>query len=238
MSLVTVKLYGKLGKLFGEEYQLAIRTPGEAIRALGSQLNGFLQFLRDAESEGTAFRVRLDNREIMILDELVMNVDSCVEIYPLPIGAKSAGTFQIILGVVLIAAAVVTWGASASALSFGATLGTSGALGTSVTFLTMMGASMIIGGLAAMLSAPKANKLNSNSEENRRSYLFDGAVSAARQGGPVPVGYGTLHIGPHIVSIGINTEALTEDLSAAPSEDSNGIYIYAKGSKVYYKASL
>ena len=39
--MVNVCLLGKLGDLFGREWQLDIRSPIEAIRAINAQIDGF-----------------------------------------------------------------------------------------------------------------------------------------------------------------------------------------------------
>lgn len=52
----TVKLYGQL-RQFGKSYQLAVRTPAEAVKALCVQIPGFERFLSNAKSRGLVFAV-------------------------------------------------------------------------------------------------------------------------------------------------------------------------------------
>lgn len=241
MSLVNVTLHGKLGKLFGRKWQLSIKTPAEAIRAIGHLRKGFFEFLRDSESLGMGFHIGIDGRFLADPNELLMTTTKNVDIFPVAIGSKQAGVFQMILGAVLIVAAIAlapfTGGASVAGAF--AAVGTAGATWgtTAIVYMTLMGASMIIGGLATMFSAPKPTRLDSGGER-KRSYLFDGAVQATRQGGPVPVGYGTLHVGPHTVSAGVTTEALYQDNRGPIGEDAKGVYVIFQNQRAYFKASV
>lgn len=239
MPLVKVRLFGKLGRKFGRNWELNIASPAEAVRALTVLCKGFDRFLIDSASEGIGYRVQIDGRHLKDAAELLMPSTRELSIYPLPIGAKKGGLFQIILGVVLIAAAVITLGASlgpsigimsgwgAALTGAGATVGLGAGTAFAVSMMTMMGASMIFGGLAAMFSMPKASNLNGGNSEQKRSYLYEGAVGTARQGGPVPVGYGTLHVGPHTISVEVVTETSVVN-AAQPVETAGGYTIAAK----------
>ena len=75
-------------------------------------------------------------------------------------------------------------------------------------FAAMMGAMMTVGGIAQMIANPQPLDASNLGGDNKRSYLFGGAVGTTQQGAAIPVGYGRLHIGPIVVSAGMFAERL------------------------------
>jgi len=73
----------------------------------------------------------------------------------------------------------------------------------------VVGWSLIIGGAAQMLFAPKTPDGPADKPDNKASYAFDGAVNTAAQGNPVPVLYGgPLIVGSQVISAGLSAEPL------------------------------
>lgn len=137
--LTTVRLSGQL-RQFGKAFELAVRTPREAIKALCVQLPGFERFLANASSKGLEFAVYSDKRNVGEA-ELDFQARDEIRIVPVVAGSKRAGSLQTIIGVVLIAvAAIATQGSS---LPF-----TAGGWGTMAT----MGFSMAMGGVMQLAS--------------------------------------------------------------------------------------
>lgn len=54
--MTTIKLYGQL-RQFGRSYDLAVRTPAEALKALCVQIPGLERFISNARSRGLVFAV-------------------------------------------------------------------------------------------------------------------------------------------------------------------------------------
>lgn len=176
--LVKVKLLGKLGQLFGREYDLEIASPAEAIRLLCASMPGMRYYIENSEQRGVSWRVVKNKPEgISELDlhNPFRNSESTLVIAPIISGAGSFG--RIILGTALLV----------GSFFMPASIGILGLVISSTT-VGLLGASLIIGGLAQMLSPqPKTPK---NREEKKGSILFNDAAQPGRQGMPVPVGYG------------------------------------------------
>ena len=137
----TVRLYGWLGRAFGREHRLAVASPAEAVRALCALLPGFEKALADSDERGVRFACFAGRRNLAE-DELGLPVgDDAIRIAPVLAGAKSGGLFQTILGAVLLAAA--TYWAEWPRHSRPA---------PGVSAVAAMGASMMLNGVAQMLS--------------------------------------------------------------------------------------
>jgi predicted phage tail protein len=99
-----VYLEGPLGQKFGEEWELAVSTPSEALTAIMAQRPGMRQFL--TASEGIqGYEVLIDNEPIDMLEELVINDASQTQSYTFVpvIGGSKSSALMMVLGVTLVA---------------------------------------------------------------------------------------------------------------------------------------
>jgi predicted phage tail protein len=201
--MTKVILHGILGKLFGEEWDLEIMSPGEALRAIETNTGKLFSFLR--EREDIEYRVVIDGQDCSF-DELKVAYCAFKRIHFIPVikGSDNGGIWQIIAGIALILIAIVVTVAqpefapvTGEAISFGAAL-LSGGTGILVT----LGVSMLVGGVAQMLTPSPKTEGTDEKPNNQPSYLFQGAVNTTRQGNPVPVGYGRLRVGSQVISAG------------------------------------
>jgi predicted phage tail protein len=201
MSLTTIKLYGPLRKLFGREYKFEVGSTAEAIRALCLMVDGFESYLRTAEDRGVGFAVFNGKRNIG-KDELGLTAKKEIRIAPVYGGRKSNnGVVQILVGIVLIAAAFFTGGA---ALAAGGIV----YAGLAGQIAVTLGASLLLGGIVQMLS-PTAQTSGANissDPENKPSYAFGGPVNTSAQGYPIAVFYGEREVGGAVISAGIYSE--------------------------------
>jgi predicted phage tail protein len=180
----TILLYGFLGRQFGRVHHYDVASPAEAVRALCATLKGF----RKAVVDGGAYRVLVGGKQALSKDEVPYPVSDreSIRIVPVIAGAGK-GLGQTILGAVLVAVGVFT--------------------GT--PFLVNAGISLVIGGVAQMLFAPKTPDGPRDKPENLASYAFDGAVNTAAQGNPVPLFYGgPLIVGSQVASAGLSVESI------------------------------
>ncbi|VGQ11667.1 hypothetical protein SB5439_04980 [Klebsiella variicola] len=189
-ELKTIRLYGKLGALFGREHKLAIRNPAEAVRALCVLKPGFEKYMLSAHLFGVRFAV-FKGKQNIGADELCHESgDREIRIAPVIAGRKNGGILQIVLGAVMVVAGVLltvpTGGASLS--------------------LAFSGGAMIAGGIMQMLSPQPAGLAMRQEAENAPSYAFGGPVNTTAIGNPVGVLYGEREIGGAIISAGIFTE--------------------------------
>lgn len=196
-KLKTVKLYGSMRKRFGREFELAVSSPQEAIRALSNQIPGFKEYLFNSKAAGLTFAVFLGKRNVGIDDLDNPAGQDEIRIAPVIEGSKRGGLLQTIAGIALIAVAVVATG------GLGAAFVASGWAGAAAG----VGLSMALGGIVQMLS-PQPKGIGAKDDPNNMpSYSMNGAVNTQAQGNPVPLCYGgPLFIGSATISGGIFAE--------------------------------
>lgn len=199
--LRTIRLYGRLGAAFGREHRMAVNSPAEAVRALCSQLKGFEAYLMTSKDRGMGYAVFLGKRNLSAEELDVPPGNEDIRIAPVILGAKKEGLFQVILGVALIS--VAAFFTAGSALAWGSVLG-SGATGFGAA-VASFGLSLALGGVAQML-APSMKGGPTDRPENQPSYAFNGPVNTSAQGNPVPLLYGRMIIGSHVISAGIEAK--------------------------------
>lgn len=189
-KLVTVRLSGKLGKTFGRSHTLSVLSVKEAIRALCCQLPGFEKFMASSEARGMTYAVFNGQRNIT-KDELQLDgVQDEIRLVPVIIGSKKQGMFQTILGAVIVAAGFIASFTPLAPIS---------------PFLYKMGAVMMLGGIAQMLS-PQGTPGMTNTSDTRQSYSFGSPANTGAAGNPVPAFWGRRLIGGPIISGGIYVE--------------------------------
>lgn len=219
--LKKVKLYGELGEKYGKEWDLAVESPAEAIRALCANNPGFRQFMSTSEDRGMGYKVLVAGAPLQEAGAELHNPTGRqdIKIVPVILGAKS-GIGQVIVGALMVYVAVMTAGASlaataqATAISMGGTaMGTTMTLGTQFSLGmgalsggTMMaakfGAALVLGGIASMMAPTPSPAAG----ERAQNYAFNGATNTTRQGVAIPVCYGQLMVGGAVISSGIQPE--------------------------------
>lgn len=196
--MITVLLYGEMGKRFGRRHKLDISTPAEAIRALSANYPEFQGWLY--EKREAPFRVTV-GREDIDSSELVRCTTKTLKFIPLVSGSGNFG--KIIVGALLI------YFSGGLAAGIGGTFGASAATITSIgSIITNIGISLVLSGLSGMLSSPPKAQAPSERPDNKPSYTFDGAVNTTAQGNCVPVLYGECLVGSQVISSGLSVEQI------------------------------
>lgn len=185
--LKKIKLYGDLAEKFGYEFELAVRTPAEAIKALCANFPKMKQHLQ-SDTQGYIVKVEGTSKDV---EGLFLPIGSRETLHIIPniSGAGKTPGVNIIIGAVLIYAGVMFAGGPTNPVG---------------SFLINAGASMIFAGVAALLFAPSERVPDAN-DKNKPSYQFNGVVNTTKEGYPVPIGYGELIVGSAIISGGLNT---------------------------------
>lgn len=182
-------LLGELGKKFGREFNLSVKTPAEAVRALCINFPALKQYLIDSDKRNIGYKVLVDKQEQKIEEIHNPSGNATIKIVPVLMGSGGNGIFGFIIGATLVAASFIPGNPFAAQMF-------------------SVGVSMMIGGVVQMLSpVPKTPKLEDR-PENKPSYIFNGAVNTSAQGYPVPVGYGKMIVGSAVISASIVTEEL------------------------------
>lgn len=204
--MVTVRFYGAL-KQFGTQFKLEVRDTAEVLRALTSQIKGLRQHLQQGAYKVRIGKNYIDNREVEQGLHYQLKDGDTVSFTPVVKGAKSGGVFQAVLGVVMIAAAYFSMGTSLAAYS--------GIMGA-------MGASMLLGGVAQMLTKTPSMNTNVNETDKKSSTSFNGIQNMAVQGNPVPLAYGRILVGSVIISQGVETYDVEEAKQEIEKKKKNG----------------
>lgn len=198
-----VRLYGSLAKFIGQRRFMAeISSAAEAVRMLIANFPGLERHMSDQH-----YRVIVDNYDAD-LSEIHYPAAGCIQIIPV-IGGAGGAVGRIVLGAALIVGAFFTGGATLG--FFGSTIGVGAMLGG-------IGASLVLGGVAQLLSptpqigqygpaAPSTFNTTENTElDPQKSYSFSGIQNTSQQGSPVPLIFGEMYVGSVVISAGIDTD--------------------------------
>lgn len=206
--LRTVVLHGALAAQFGASFDLDVKSPVEAVRALIIQLRGFRQAIRSGNYR--VLKAREHVADTLSLDELQLRLGRAREIHIVPLLAGSAsGWGKILAGVAIIGLAIAAPYALGMAGGLAATFGGISAIGfTGISFGTIagLGAVVALGGIAQMLSPTPTLSGGSAAQDRKESFLFGSGENVTAQGGPVPVVFGEFVVGSVVVSSGLSTE--------------------------------
>ena len=210
-----VKVYGQLREFLGQgRFEFVADTPQQALKALFANFPGLQKWMLGQEKDGMAYRVTV-GRDVIHNDDvtglfLPWSEREVFRIAPVLTGA-GRGTGQILAGVGLVAAAIVLGPAAGGFIGLGAGLAGGGAGiigGVAATAIGAIGASLILGGVAQMISpTPAISSLSRGKEAAKlESFSFSGVVNTSKQGLPVPIAYGRLFVGSAVLSSGLDTD--------------------------------
>lgn len=191
-----IKLYGQLAKFIGKRVLHAdVASAAEAVRFLLANWPELDQHMADQH-----YRVSVGTYELAA--EELHDPAGQQEIKIVPVVAGAGGAVgRIIAGVALIA---LSFGIGAIA-SAGVFLGGLAGIGTVGTIGVGIGASLVLGGIAELLTpVPKASTGMDGEADPRKSYSFSGIQNVSRQGVPVPVIYGETIVGSIVISASID----------------------------------
>jgi len=219
----TVRLLGDLGEKYGVEHTYYnLRTPADAIKLLCINTPEFQEELIHAHENGVGYRLIQAGTDLDYADLQLPLGSNDLILTPVVTGS-GGGVGKVLAGIGLVALAVLVpgLGAAGAATIFGTAFGsTSLAIGA-------IGASLILGGVSQMLSPqptiPKpgsyggANRLSSGDSlstdgpqsitrgsDGRQSYAYTGAANTVGVGATVPVAYGEVLIGSHLLSANVD----------------------------------
>ena len=187
-----IKLYGKLAKFIGKRtLQADVATAAEAVRFLVANWPQVEKHMANQY-----YRVSVGTYDLN-KDELHDPAgEQVIKFMPVVAGAGAVG--KIILGTLLLVAAFAIPG-------FAAWAGP-----TAYALIVGAGASLLLGGVAQLISpVPRAPTGADSEQDPRKSYSFSGVQNTSRQGTPVPVVYGETIVGSVVISAGIDTVQLT-----------------------------
>ena len=191
-----IKLYGQLAKFIGQRVLEAdVATAAEAVRMLVANFPGLEKHMADQH-----YRVTVGTYDLT-LDE-IHDPAGQQDIMIVPVMAGAGAVGRILAGIAIVA---LSFGIGALA-SAGVTLGGIGGIGTIGTAFVGIGASLILGGVAQLLSpVPKVPQGAGSDNDPRKTFNFSGIQQTSRQGVPVPCVYGLTLVGSVVISAGVDT---------------------------------
>ena len=195
-----IKLYGQLAKFIGSRVLEAdVATAAEAVRMLAANFPGLEKHMADQH-----YRVTVGTYDLT-LDE-IHDPAGQQDIMIVPVIAGAGAVGRIILGVALVAFAILVpgLGAAAGAKAAATIFGTGfSSLALSVG---VIGAQLVLGGVAQLLSpVPTIPQGAGSDNDPRKTFNFSGIQQTSRQGVPVPCVYGLTLVGSVVISAGVDT---------------------------------
>ena len=194
--LTNIILDGELGKKFGREHRLNIKSPSQALRLIDANVGGLMLWIKNNAEKFAIYKVICeyhDGRKEALSDETFLAKRGklkSIRFVPLVMGAgggKAGGIVQIVVGVVMLVAAYF--------------------FPPAAPYLVSAGLGLIMGGVSSLL-APKPNTDSSDEADKNDSYYFSGAENPTDQGQPVPIIYGRVRTGAQAISAGLTVDQL------------------------------
>jgi predicted phage tail protein len=233
-----VRLLGDLGERYGTEHTYEnLRTPADAIKLLCINSPKLQEELIHAHEHGIGYRLIQAGADLGY-EDLQLPIGSNDLILTPVVTGSGGSTTQILAGVGLIAFSILTAGAGAGFLGLGAGLTapafTLGA--TASTALGLIGTSLILSGVATLLSPqPVVPTLGTpggirgsgesgatdgpqsviRGADGRQSYMFTGPANTVGVGATIPVIYGEVITGSQLLSAKIEVADESDPLKTA-----------------------
>ena len=216
-----VCLMGELGERFGAEHTYYnLRNGADAIKLLCINMPEFKDYLLASEENGIGYQVIQGGVDFEYEDLLLPFGEKELVIVPVLTGSGDAGG-QILAGIGLIALTIITGGIASAGAALGGLFG----IGTVGTAIVGIGASLVLGGVAQILapqpqvptlggfggnfaggSSRMGSRNRTNGPENvtsgidgQQSYAYTGAANSVGVGATVPLAYGKVLIGSHLL---------------------------------------
>jgi predicted phage tail protein len=188
-----IRVYGRLAKFLGRRvFRAEVATAAEAVRFLLANFPQLEKHMADQH-----YRVSVGGYDLEESELQDPAGQQQIKIVPVLAGAGTVG--RIIAGVALVALSFIP--------GFAAWAGP-----TAYALITGVGASLVLGGVAQLLTpVPKVPQgaASNTDQDPRKSYSFSGIQQTSRQGVPVPVVYGETLVGSVVISAGVDTVQVT-----------------------------
>jgi predicted phage tail protein len=169
--MIKVFLHGNL-KRFSPTVSFAVSSLNELMRALFSQIPDLKSFLIRKAQVGAAYRVSIDKKRYLSETQLDDPLGQSAEVHITPVikgaSGRTGNIIKIIAGVIITAVALIT-GVGAP--------------------IAMIGISLALSGIMGLLSEPPKNP-NDKQQEQKKSFIFNGATNSSGVNSRVPVIFG------------------------------------------------
>ena len=232
-----VRLLGDLGERYGTEHTYYdLRTPADAIKLLCINKPKLQEELIHAHEHGVGYRLIQAGTDLGYDDLQLPLGSNDLILTPVVMGSGGDGTTQILIGVGLVALAAINPFGAAAIGTFGLTAPI--AVSSLLPAVGAIGASLILGGVAQMLSPQpvlptlSGGRIRGSGEsgstdgpqsvvrgsDGRQSYMFTGAANTVGVGATIPVVYGEVITGSHLLSAKVEVTDESDPLKTAIKE--------------------
>ena len=227
-----VRLLGDLGERYGAEHVYHnLRTPADAIKLLCINHPEFRDELLVAHEKGIGYRVLQAGVDLK-LDEFDLPIGrNDLVITPVMTGGDFGDVGNFLIGAALIGVALINPFGAAAIGTFG---GTPILVNTAVATI---GATMVLGGITQMLSpqpelpnggvstrgefqATRPESVNRGAD-GQQSYAYLGAQNTVGVGATIPVAYGKVLIGSHVISADVDVADESDPIKKATRTPGN-----------------
>tara|TARA_B100000945_G_C20113373_1_gene471368 strand:- start:23 stop:637 length:615 start_codon:yes stop_codon:yes gene_type:complete len=196
-----IKLYGELAKFLGQKtFEAEVHNAAQAIRFLVVNFPKLEKHMSDRH-----YKVILDNWELKEKELHYPSGQNDIKIVPV-VGGAGGNFRQVLLGAALIGASFMFPGAGMFGTTsfFGQTAVAGGFLTKVGTITSVIGASLVLNGINAMLTPVET--IPEDNQDPRRSFNFSGIQNTSKAGVAVPVIYGRTITGSVVISANITNE--------------------------------
>ena len=201
-----VRLYGQLAEFVGRKViEADLSSAAEAVRMLIANFPGL-----DGHMADRHYKVLVGDGALTV-DDLHNPVgQEEIKIVPMSVGA-GGDIGQILAGAALIAVSLAFPGGGlfgGTVFGFlGGPAASAGILTTVGTGISVIGAGLVLNGVAGLISPTPAIPQGPDTvQDPRKSFSFSGIQNTSRGGTPVPIVYGKTLTGSVVISAGIDTE--------------------------------
>ena len=226
--MIKVFLHGSLGKNIGRNWEFDAETPSQVFRAIDANTKGLIKYLLKKEKQGVVYRIFFDKKPIKN-NELNLDIRSKKEMHVFPIikGSDTEGAReQRKIGAIMLGGGWALSKLGGWMEGFGGFWGKVGQgigwLGD-VTF--EIGAALLIQGvIGSFMDEPDNPTPGSEKQlESSSSFIFSNPANNVIQGARVPIGYGRLRVGSHVISSSVlNSRLVTFNQVAVEQNTSSG----------------
>ena len=202
-----LKLYGDLAEHLGvKEIEIDVATVAKSIKCL-------LAYYPKAESYmmNRSYRVLVEDRPTELEELHYPAGKGDIKIIPVITGEGGRGLGSILLGGILIGAAIIAPGAGFALGSGGMGFVATGGAVASPFMATVgnLGVVLLLGGITQMLTPlPQTPK-----EDPEKSFAFNSPVNVSRAGLVIPLIYGQALVGSSVISAAIETNTVKDDIN-------------------------
>lgn len=243
--MIAVHLHGILGKKFGKKYDLEIDTPQEAIRALDANIEGFKKFLY--QNKAIKYKIYVDKRPLINEEEIKVSIKNKKGIHIFPkirgeididkieslteggiTGGGGLGDFAAGTGVGMGLDYVSDWVNPGGDGWFDSLAGFAGNLLDLASDIAFEYANyaLLEGFKQELIEDPEPPTMGESASpelKSTTSFTFQRPTNNVKQGAPVPLGYGRLRVGSHVVSSSnLNARTAAFDKLSDTEVDENG----------------